>query len=154
MEIKLCTKSDFDQIIADIEDFWGHDRVRSLHNPIYLYEFGNTAFVAKEGERVIGYLFGLYSQTAPAAYVKFIGVRQEYQKKGIGRRLYEHFTDIAREKGCKELKAITSPTNEGSIVFHKRLGMELAGEPDEKGVPVIWDYGGPGVHRVVFKKKI
>ena len=154
MEISLCTKADFDQIIADNADFCGNDCVRSLHNPVYLYEFGNTAYVVKEGEKVIGYLFGLYSQTAPAAYVKFVGVRQAYQKKGIGRRLYEHFTDIAREKGCTELKAITSPTNEGSIAFHKRLGMELVGEPDEKGIPIVRDYGGPGVHRVVFKKKI
>jgi GNAT superfamily N-acetyltransferase len=154
MEITLCAKADFDQIITDFIDFWGDERTKSLHNPVYLYEFGNTAYVAKEGEKVIGYLFGLFSQTAPVAYVKFIGVRRSYQKKGIGRRLYEHFTNFAREKGCKELKAITSPGNKASIAFHKSIGMELFGEPDEEGTPVIRDYGGPGIHRVVFHKRI
>ena len=154
MEITLCTKADFDQIITDFVDFWGDERTKSLHNPIYLYEFGNTAYVAKEGEKVIGYLFGLFSQTAPVAYVKFIGVRRSHQKKGIGQQLYEHFTDFAKTKGCKELKAITSPTNKGSVAFHRRLGMELLGEPNEEGIPVVRDYGGPGIHRVVFRKKI
>jgi L-amino acid N-acyltransferase YncA len=155
MEVTQCTKADFDQIIAENEDFWGHDRVKSLHNPVYLYEFGNTAYVIREGEKVIGYLFGLFSQTEPVAYVKFIGVRQSHQKKGVGRRLYEHFSIVARKNGYKELKAVTSPTNKDSIAFHRSIGMELCeGEPDENGIPVIRDYGGPGIHRVLFRKKI
>ena len=55
MEISLCTKSDFDQIISDMADFWGDrniERLRGLHNPVYLYEFGNTAYVVKEGDIV------------------------------------------------------------------------------------------------------
>ena len=108
----------------------------------------------REGEKVTGYLFGLFSQTAPVAYVKFIGARSSHRNKGIGRLLYEHFTGIARESGCKELKAITSPADEGSVAFHRRLGMELLGEPDERGIPVVKDYGGPGVDRIVFLKKI
>ncbi len=154
MEISLCTKADFDQIITDIVDFWNSDRTRSLHNPVFLYEFGNTAYVIKEDEKVVGYLFGLLSQTAPVAYVKFVGVRQSYRKKGIGRRLYEHFIEFAKKKGCTELKAITTPTNKVSIAFHRSIGMELIGEPDEEGTPVVRDYGGPGVHRVVFHKRI
>jgi GNAT superfamily N-acetyltransferase len=154
MKITLCTKADFDQIITDIADFWGDERTKSLHKPIYLYEFGNTAYVIKEGDKVIGYLFGFISQTAPVGYVQFIGVRRSYQKRGIGRRLYEHFSDFARTKGCNSLKAITSPPNKVSIAFHQRIGMELLGEANEEGVPVVRDYGGPGIDRVVFRKKI
>ena len=123
MEITLCTKADFDQILNDFVDFWGDERTKSLHNPIFLYEFGNTAYVIKDRNRVVGYLFGLFSQTAPVAYVKFVGVRRSHQKRGIGRRLYEHFIEFAKTKGCKELKAITSPSNKVSIAFHRKLGM-------------------------------
>ncbi|MFC1920603.1 GNAT family N-acetyltransferase [Chloroflexota bacterium] len=154
MEITQCTKADFDQIITDIVDFWGHDRVKNLHNPVYLYEFGNTAYVVKEGEKVIGYLLGLFSQTEPVAYVKFIGVRQSHQKNGIARRLYEHFTEFARTKRCTELKAITSPTNLGSVAFHRSMGMQLLGQPNEEGIPVVRDYSGPGIDRIVFVKRI
>jgi hypothetical protein len=154
MEITLCTKADFDQIISDFVDFWGSERTKSLHNPILLYEFGNSAYVAKEGKKVVGYLFGFISQTEPVGYVKFIGVRRSYQKRGIGRLLYEHFTEFARAKGCRELKAITSPQNKVSVAFHKSIGMELLGEPNADGVPVVRDYSGPGIDRVVFRKKI
>jgi ribosomal protein S18 acetylase RimI-like enzyme len=154
MQISLCTKADFDRILTDFIEFWGDERTKNLHNPVFLYEFGNTAYVAKEGDKVVGYLFGLFSQTAPVAYVKFIGVRRAYQQRGLGRQLYAHFTEFARTKGYKELKAITSPDNMVSIAFHRSIGMELLGEPNEAGIPVVKDYGGPGIDRVVFRRKI
>jgi GNAT superfamily N-acetyltransferase len=154
MEITRCTKSDWDQIISEFTDFWGDERTKSLHNPILLYEFGNSAFVSKVGEKVVGYTFGFISQTEPTGYVKFIGVRRSHQKRGIGRRLYEHFTEFVRSKGCQELKAITSPTNKVSVAFHKSIGMQMTGEPNDEGVPVVKNYSGPGIDRVVFRKKI
>ncbi|UCD09525.1 MAG: GNAT family N-acetyltransferase [Dehalococcoidales bacterium] len=157
MEITQCTKTDYDKIITDMADFWNSsniDNLRMLHNPVFFYEFGNTAFVVKEGEKVIGYLFGLYSQTSSTAYVKFVGVRASYRKRGVGRALYEYFVMIAKDKGCSELKAITSPNNKISIAFHQSLGMELLGELNEEGIPVIKDYAGPGNDRVVFRKYI
>jgi GNAT superfamily N-acetyltransferase len=154
MEISLCTKKDFDQILTDFVDFWGDESTKQSHNPVYLFEFGNTAYVAKEADKVIGYLFGLFSQTAPRAYVRFVGVRQSYRRKGVARRLYEHFIRFAKTKGCKQLKAITSPTNKASIEFHRSFGMELQGEPNKDGIPIIRDYRGPGIDRVVFIKDI
>ena len=157
MEIIQCTKTDYDQIITDMADFWDSsniDNLRMLHNPVFFHEFGNTAFVVKEGEKVIGYLFGLYSQTSPTAYVKFVGVRASYRKRGVGRALYEYFIKTAKKQSCSELKAITSQNNKISIAFHQSLGMELLGEPNEEGIPVIKDYAGPGNDRVVFRKYI
>ena len=92
MQIAQCTKEDYDQIITDMADFWNSshiDNLRRLHNPVFFYEFGNTAFVVKEGEKVIGHLFGLYSQTSSTAYVKFVGVRASHRKRGVGSALYE-----------------------------------------------------------------
>jgi GNAT superfamily N-acetyltransferase len=154
MEITLCTKADFDQILNDFVDFWGDERTKSLHHCSMLYEFGNSAWVIKEGDKVVAYLFGFLSQTAPVAYVKFVGVRRSYRKIGLSRRLYDHFIEFGRAHGCQELKAITSPGNKLSIAFHSSIGMELLGEPDETGLPIIRSYGGPGIHRVVFRKKI
>ncbi|MFC1947362.1 GNAT family N-acetyltransferase [Chloroflexota bacterium] len=157
MKITQCTKADYDQIIMDMAEFWDSshiDDLRRQHNPIYFYELGNTAYVVKESKKVIGYLFGLYSQTSPTAYVKFVGVRASHRKRGVGRALYEYFTAIAKDKGCDELKAITSLNNKISIAFHQSLGMELLGEPNEEGIPVIRDYAGPGNDRVVFRKYI
>ncbi len=154
MTITNCTLDDFNQIFADIADFWGHDRTLYLHHPMYVREFGDTAYVIKEGDTVAAYLFGFLSQTRPAAYVKFVGVRRAYRRRGFARGLYEHFIAYAKTRGCTELRAITTPTNADSIAFHRALGMELLGEPNEGGVPVIKDYAGPGRDRVVFRKSI
>jgi len=49
MQISRCTKSDYDQIVSPVEEFWGSDRTLSLHHPIFIHEFGNTAFAIKNG---------------------------------------------------------------------------------------------------------
>lgn len=154
MDITNCSLDDYTQIFADIADFWGHDRTLYLHHPMYVREFGNTAYVVKDGDTVAAYLFGFLSQTRPAAYVKFVAVRPAYRRRGFARRLYEHFIAYAKTQACTEIRAITSPTNAGSIGFHQALGMELLGEPNEDGVPVIEDYAGPGRDRAVFCKSI
>jgi hypothetical protein len=42
----------------------------------------------------------------------------------------------------------------GSIRLHQALGFPLEGVPNAEGVPVVKDYGGPGVDRVVFAKSL
>ena len=154
MKITRCTRADFDQILREIKDFWGDERTLFLHHPMFVHEFGNSAFVIREGQQVIAYLFGFISQTAPVGYIHAIGVRRSRQRQGLGRKLYDHFTRFAGKRGCTELKALTSPGNKTSIAFHRSIGMEPTGEPDEEGIPIVRDYSGPGVHRVVFRKKI
>jgi GNAT superfamily N-acetyltransferase len=154
MEILFCTKEDFDQIITDIVDFWGSERTLGVHHPMFIYEFGNTAFVMKDGERVVAYLFGFFSQTAPTGYIHLIGVRKDYQGKGLGKLLYDHFEAIARRHGCNKLKAMTTPGNHASISFHKKIGMKLLGEKNVDGIEVVKDYSAPGQDRVVFEKDI
>ncbi len=153
--IESCSLSDYNQIINDITDFWGSDRTLHVHNPILIHEFGNTAYVINLDGRVIAYLFGFFSQTENTAYVHLMAVREEYQRKGLGEALYNHFINIARSKNYKKVKAITSPGNIKSINFHKnKIGMTLIGKPNESGLNVIKDYSGPGQDRVVFEKGI
>ena len=154
MEILSCTKTDFDQILTDIVDFWGSDRTLGVHHAMFIYEFGNTAFVVKDSERVVAYLFGFFSQTEPAGYIHLIGVRKSYQGKGLGKLLYDNFEAIARRHGCTKLKAMTIAGNQASILFHKKIGMKLLGEKNVDGIEVVKDYSAPGQDRVVFEKNI
>jgi GNAT superfamily N-acetyltransferase len=151
--IANCSHSDFLQILTDIDDFWGSNRTLSYHHPLFINEFGNTAFVIKVNDKVIAYLFGFVSQTAQTGYVHLIGVRQSHQKKGLGKILYGHFIEYLRAVGIQHLKAITTPTNEKSINFHLRIGMEMTGVENDNGIKVIKDYSGLGEDRVVFKMK-
>ena len=134
MNIDFCSKDDFNQIISDIEDFWGSKRTLHLHHPSLLYEFGNTAFVVKENDRIIAYLFGYFSQCSSVGYVHLIAVRNGYQKSGLGKMLYAHFIKTAKTNGCRFVKAITSLSNTGSINFHKSIGMKLTGNMTKDGI--------------------
>lgn len=154
MEITRCTKTDYDQIVAEIVEFWGSDRTLGIHHPMFVNEFGNSAYVIKDGNCVAAYLFGFFSQTEPIAYVHLIGVRTAYRRQGLARRLYDHFTGLAQSAGCTELKAITTPGNKESIAFHQAWGMEPTGKPNRDGIPIIENYAGPGQHRVVFRRKL
>jgi|SRR5687768_649765 ribosomal protein S18 acetylase RimI-like enzyme len=154
MDIAACTKTDFDQILTDIVDFWGSDRTLGIHHPMCIYEFGNTAFVIKDNEKVIAYLFGFFSQTEKAGYVHLIGVRKSYRGRGLGKLLYDNFEATSKRHGCRKLKAMTTVGNQASILFHKKLGMKLLGEKNVDGIEVVKDYSAPGQDRVVFEKNI
>jgi GNAT superfamily N-acetyltransferase len=155
MKIEKCTIDDFYEIIRDISDFWGSDRTLHLHQPYLIHEFGNTAFVIRDKGIVVAYLFGFFSQTECLAYVHLIGVREKYQKQGLGKKLYDNFIEIALSHKIHKIKAITKPINTKSINFHtKKIGMRMTGEPDENGINIIKNYSGPNNDRVVFMKEI
>lgn len=67
MQLDLCTHQDFLDILTDLKDFWGSasERVRRVHHPMFVHEFGDTAWAVREDGRVIAYLFAFWSQTEP-----------------------------------------------------------------------------------------
>lgn len=69
--------------------------------------------------------------------------------------MYEEFFRRAAETGRREVRAITAPTNTGSIAFHRAMGFELEKSDLEiEGLPVHRDYDGPGQDRVCFQRKL
>jgi GNAT superfamily N-acetyltransferase len=144
-DIERCTKADFDYIRSHILDFWGNDRLLPLHHPIFLNEFGDSAYVVREQGKVIAYLFGFYAQTEPTAYCQFIGVHPSARRRGLAGDLYARFETDALRHGCTDLKAITGPDNSRSVAFHQSIGMS---------VELVRDYSGLGEDRIVFRKRL
>jgi hypothetical protein len=66
-EISVCTPQDYDQILEDLSEFWDGRDTRHLHHSFLIHEFGSTAFVMRDGPRVVAYLFGFISQTNRSA---------------------------------------------------------------------------------------
>jgi GNAT superfamily N-acetyltransferase len=82
-------------------------------------------------------------------------VHPDDRRLGLGRRLYERYFGAAQMNGRRFVRAITSPSNELSISFHRSMGFEaLHGDVVIDGVPVWFDYAGIGGHRVVFRREI
>jgi predicted GNAT superfamily acetyltransferase len=59
--------------------------------------------------------------------------------------LYQDFFAMARTAGRSTVEAITSPTNERSIAFHRRMGFDARGPVD--------GYNGAGTALMVFSKQ-
>jgi ribosomal protein S18 acetylase RimI-like enzyme len=136
IEISICTDQDYTQILDELHEFWGARDTRHLHHPFLVHEFGNSAFVIRNGAQVVAYLFGFLSQTEPVGYVHTLAVRASARRRRLAQELFRHFVEFARRHGCKHVKAITTPSNLESIAFHKSLGMQLLGEPSSDGIPV------------------
>jgi predicted GNAT superfamily acetyltransferase len=68
------------------------------------------------------------------------------EAKDWPRALYERFFEAARGHGRSLVRSVTSPTNLGSIEFHRRLGFEIEGEAA--------NHDGEGSARVLFVKSI
>ena len=139
---------DLTAIMRDFERFWGdRELLRALHHPMFFCEFAETALVARRGagdtSEIAGYLLGF---VAPAGYgcIHLVAVRDDARGLGLGRRLYQRFAATAAQHGATALKAITSPENEGSIAFHRRMGFaEITLDPD---------YLGSGRPRVIMRR--
>jgi GNAT superfamily N-acetyltransferase len=159
VQIEGATHDDFLQILRDLPDFWATSgpawRTLPYHYPFLVHEFRDTAFVTRAGSTVIAYLFGFIATAEPVGYIHLVGVRASHQGKGIGRALYEHFEEVARERGCRQLRAVTAPFNEDSRAFHAALGFEATGPSrNAAGMPVYPDYHGVGEDVIIFSKQI
>jgi GNAT superfamily N-acetyltransferase len=152
--ISACTQQDYFQILEALDQFWDGRDTRHLHHPFLIHEFGNSALVIRRGPQVVAYLFGFVSQTEPVGYIHAVAVHASARRQGLAQQLFGQFVEFTRRHGCKHIKAITTPSNAGSIAFHKSLGMQLLGEPNSDAVPVVPDYMGRGIPRVVFWKPI
>jgi GNAT superfamily N-acetyltransferase len=149
MNVRRITKADFDRIVEVIDHWWGGP-IGTFAHPIFFYELGDQALVVEQGSEMIGFLLGFTVQTKGAnatktGYVHLVGIHPDHRRRGVGRLLYDRFTEECRAGGCVRMKAITTPGNEGSIRFHVALGWNVL-EVD--------DYAGPGRRRIVFTRPL
>ncbi len=145
MHTRRITKADFDQIVAVIDRWWGGP-ISTLAHPIFFYELGDHALIAEEGNEMIGFLLGFVAhQPVKTGYVHLVGIHPDFRRRGVGRLLYQHFTEECVRVGCVRMKAITTLGNEGSIRFHEAVGWKA----DE-----IEDYAGKDRRRLVFTREL
>lgn len=144
--MRFARADDYDKIAAVVDDWWGRPILSSLPR-LFLDHFQRTSLVAEAHEGLTGFLVGIVSPSElDEAYIHFVGVAPEVRSGGLARSLYEHFFQIARSHNRRTIKAITSPINQKSIIFHQRLGFTVSGP-----VP---NYNGPGRDVLVFERDI
>ena len=128
----------------------------SMLPKLFFVHFRSTSFVIEHDGMVVGFLIGFVSQTYPdEAYIHFVGVHPQFRRAGLARRLYEKFFAAVGDIGCRTVRCVTAPVNQGSILFHQAMGFSAA---DSKkiidGVPVLEAYDGKNEDRVLFSKTL
>lgn len=137
-------KKDFDRIVEVFDHWWGGPSSGFSPHPIFFYELGERALVAESDGEMVGFLLGFAAERPTrTGYVHLVGIHPEHRRKGVGRVLYERFTQACEKSGCTRMKAITTAANEGSLRFHEALGWKAE---------EIEDYAGPGRRRIVFTR--
>ena len=146
-EIRQATPEDYDAIVAVVCDWWGRDMVPGLPR-LFLDHFWQTSLYAEDAAREIkGFLIGFHSPSQLAeAYIHYVAVHPADRRSGLARRMYNGFFDHAVAEGRTVVRAITSPSNEQSIGFHRRMGFTVT-EP-------ATDHNGPGRDMVLFSRAL
>lgn len=97
----------------------------------------NRVFVAEEGGRIVGYLFG-HAETAaetsaviakgtPFFEVEELYVLPEFRSRGVGRKLYRFAEDAAKSDGAR-YTTLSTATKDWRRILHfylDELGMEF-----------------------------
>jgi GNAT superfamily N-acetyltransferase len=81
--------------------------------------------VARDGPVVIGHLQLVAADSAGAAEVKSIAVREDRQGRGVGRVLLERAIAVCRDEGRSVLVVATAAADVGVLRFYQRLGFRL-----------------------------
>ena len=146
MEIRTAAPSDYDRIVVVVDDWWGGRSMSPLLPRLFLDHFADTSLIVEDDGRLEAFLVGFVSAARPEeAYIHFVGVRPGCRRSGLARALYERFFELVRAGGRTVVRCVTSPVNEGSVAFHRKLGFEAE---------LVEDYDGPGADRVAFVKRL
>lgn len=153
--LRCVRPSEYDDVMQLVTR-WSRGRSFGITLPrTFFLHFANTSLVMLEGDEITGVLIGFRSQTEPTAFIHFASIAPGSRRRGLGRRLYEHFFELSAELGCTAVQAITPPINSTLIAFHRQLGFDVIdGGGFCCGIAVSPDFAGPGQHRVLFRRRL
>ncbi|MFL6288990.1 MAG: GNAT family N-acetyltransferase [Actinomycetes bacterium] len=134
--IRTATPADHSPIAAVVNSWWGGREMSGLVQPLFLENFSSTSLVAeRNGGELMGFLIGFGSFDDPAvAYVHFVGVAPTARGCGLGRELYDRFTDLVAPMGVRRVRCVTSVVNKASVSFHQSIGFAVTGRKEDPGV--------------------
>lgn len=100
---------------------------------------GATAFIARAGEplETVGFIVGRLA--ADEAEILTLGVRESWQRRGIGRRLVEAFGRAVGKAEARRLYLEVAATNAAALQLYRALGFQETGRRkgyyDRPGAP-------------------
>jgi len=90
----------------------------------------SCALISLVGERVVGYIVGALAQTKDYRNVKRMAelenmfILEDFQRYGIGTKLFDGFLEWCKSKEATRLKVVASEKNTQAINFYRKNGFK------------------------------
>ena len=94
----------------------------------YLERNPGTSFVAEQDGKIVGAI--LAGHDGRRGFIHHAAVLEEYQRKGVGRRLADLAMDALREKGIRKVALLVFRDNGDAAQFWQEMGFELRSDLD------------------------
>ncbi len=133
MKIDYATKRDLRWLSKEIKDLKKKEILNSIKN--------KEIIIARINKKPVGSLkYCLFWSRFPM--IEAIWVEEKYQRKGIGKKLFNSLERIAKTKRQKIVMSSYESKAKHSASFHKSLGFKIAGvinnfKPIQKDKEVI-----------------
>jgi GNAT superfamily N-acetyltransferase len=132
------------RLLAAHDRFWDTD-ARALHDPVWFHQFGGFGALARTGSgEDAGYVLGAVTADR-LAVLHVLTVRDDFRRRGLGRRLVAWFDDLAASTGARAVQAVARPDDAATLALSRALG---ASEHLSVG------HAGPGADRVVLTRSL
>ncbi len=129
--IRKATEADFSEWLRMRKTLWPDASYDELRDHKHLLKADNFAcFLAELESKTIGFIelslrpYVNGCDSSPVAFIEGIWVDENYQKRGIGRKLVIAAEDWAKSLSLTELGSDTRIESEHSIHAHKLWGFE------------------------------
>lgn len=122
--------------------------------------FGNSCFVARFNDQIVGFIMGFQSQVNIKKFFLWqIGILSCYRGREIGEKLLEKLETVAKEYGCKTIELTVDPENIPSQKFFEKNGYKNVSYKEKEiietmGKTAVKDYYKPGRHFILFEKEV
>jgi predicted GNAT superfamily acetyltransferase len=147
MQISQIEQNDFDEVLRLNEAAVPHVNLIGRDELQWFSENAAFTMVAKIDNRLAGFLIGLRPGTEYAspnyrwfcdnyddfAYVDRVAVAQWARRQGIAESLYAAFGQSQSGTSLMTCEVNIRPPNEGSMIFHERMGFRRVGSQETDG---------------------
>ena len=162
-EIRIQMKTDIRR--ASIDDVFEIHRMVGdidgiIQHPVHFYHimihyFGNTFFIAHEGQKFAGLVWGFVSQTDhDILFLWQIGLLKVYRGKGVSQQLMRTFIKAAIENQCNKVHATVETANIASFRMFEKMGFENISSGElvkENERRAIKNYYGSGTNQILYE---
>lgn len=132
ISIRTATPEDYPAILGLIKELAEFEKepdqvknsVAQMHDEDDHFE----ALVVTENDVVIGmalYFYAYFTWVGKSMWLDDLYVKPEYRGHGIASQLIEQLKEIARIKGCKQIRWQVLEWNENAIKLYEKIGAQL-----------------------------